>query len=289
MASPTWWTWIWVRSGSWWWTGRPGVLLSIWVAKSRTQQSDWTELIPQYKIIFKSPETSKSKILLNLKNTTAISISFKAIFWLISRRLAKRDWWVRRQPGRGGWEKPPAPGHPCRLSVAGLVEGWGSCREESTEATWFSGQGGAPEALLSCPSSLAYSTSHPGLGAGLAGSEVKRHSLWLQGVQGPVARRSAAGKGYLSACLGPQLIHPGVRAPPGLRITESSCCLPRWVTSLRAEFWDIKQNVVCSSKGINEAMWKQNDKHTEQILLGHQGFWIVWSPRRLLEMFRTSA
>ena len=26
MASPTWWTWVWVNSGSWWWTGWPGVL-----------------------------------------------------------------------------------------------------------------------------------------------------------------------------------------------------------------------------------------------------------------------
>ena len=26
MASPTWWTWVWASSGSWWWTGRPGVL-----------------------------------------------------------------------------------------------------------------------------------------------------------------------------------------------------------------------------------------------------------------------
>ena len=26
MASLTRWTWIWVKSGSWWWTGRPGVL-----------------------------------------------------------------------------------------------------------------------------------------------------------------------------------------------------------------------------------------------------------------------
>ena len=26
MASLTWWTWVWVNSGSWWWTGRPGVL-----------------------------------------------------------------------------------------------------------------------------------------------------------------------------------------------------------------------------------------------------------------------
>jgi len=26
MASPTRWTWVWVYSGCWWWTGRPGVL-----------------------------------------------------------------------------------------------------------------------------------------------------------------------------------------------------------------------------------------------------------------------
>ena len=26
MASPTWCKWVWVNSGSWWWTGRPGVL-----------------------------------------------------------------------------------------------------------------------------------------------------------------------------------------------------------------------------------------------------------------------
>ena len=29
MASPTWWTWIWASSRSWWWTGKPGVLQSL--------------------------------------------------------------------------------------------------------------------------------------------------------------------------------------------------------------------------------------------------------------------
>ena len=40
MASPTQWTWVWVNSGSWWWTGRPGVQ---GVAKSQTWLSDWTD------------------------------------------------------------------------------------------------------------------------------------------------------------------------------------------------------------------------------------------------------
>ena len=26
MATPTWWTWVWVNSRSWWWTGRPDTL-----------------------------------------------------------------------------------------------------------------------------------------------------------------------------------------------------------------------------------------------------------------------
>ena len=43
MASPTQWTWVWVNSGSRWWTGRPGVLQSMG-SQSRTRMSDWTEL-----------------------------------------------------------------------------------------------------------------------------------------------------------------------------------------------------------------------------------------------------
>ena len=29
MASLTWWTWVWASSGSWWYTGKPGVLQSL--------------------------------------------------------------------------------------------------------------------------------------------------------------------------------------------------------------------------------------------------------------------
>ena len=44
MASPTQWTWVWVDSGSWWWTGRPGGLRFMGL-QSRTWLSNWTELI----------------------------------------------------------------------------------------------------------------------------------------------------------------------------------------------------------------------------------------------------
>ena len=42
MSSPTRWTWVWVNSGSWWWTGRLGVLRFM-VLQSQTWLSDWTE------------------------------------------------------------------------------------------------------------------------------------------------------------------------------------------------------------------------------------------------------
>ena len=43
MASLTRWMWVWVNSGRWWWTGRPGVL---WFMGSQRVGHDWaTELI----------------------------------------------------------------------------------------------------------------------------------------------------------------------------------------------------------------------------------------------------
>ena len=43
MASPTLWSWVWVDSGSCWWTGRSG---GLWFmgSQSQTRLSDWTEL-----------------------------------------------------------------------------------------------------------------------------------------------------------------------------------------------------------------------------------------------------
>ena len=46
MASPTQWTWVWINSGSWWWTGRPGMLQSMGSQRvDVTEQLNWTELI----------------------------------------------------------------------------------------------------------------------------------------------------------------------------------------------------------------------------------------------------
>ena len=64
MPSPTRWTWVWVNSGSWWWTGRPGVLQSMglqrvrhnwvtelnWIVKSDQECSPWKQK-QVYKIV----------------------------------------------------------------------------------------------------------------------------------------------------------------------------------------------------------------------------------------------
>ena len=67
MALPTRWTGVWVNSGSWWWTGRPGVLQFIGL-QSQTWLSDWTELNYPHKAVNEQrlvlpPQTDISKLL----------------------------------------------------------------------------------------------------------------------------------------------------------------------------------------------------------------------------------
>ena len=58
MASPTRWTWVWVNSGSWWWTARPGVLQFMgsqrvwhdWATELNWTESIKTVLSPSYSL-----------------------------------------------------------------------------------------------------------------------------------------------------------------------------------------------------------------------------------------------
>ena len=54
MASLTWWTWVWVNSGSWWWTRRPGMLRfmgSQRVGHDWATELNWTELSAQVHLL----------------------------------------------------------------------------------------------------------------------------------------------------------------------------------------------------------------------------------------------
>ena len=50
-VSLTQWTWVWVSSGGWWWTGRPGMLQSPGshrVGRDWVTELNWTEWMKQY-------------------------------------------------------------------------------------------------------------------------------------------------------------------------------------------------------------------------------------------------
>ena len=74
MASPTQWTWVWVDSSSWWWTGRPGML---WIMGSQRVRHDWVielqvELLSLEQIAIIRTATSQvsaSVILLDVANS----------------------------------------------------------------------------------------------------------------------------------------------------------------------------------------------------------------------------
>ena len=62
VGSPTWWTWVWANSGSWWWTGRPGMLQSMAlqrVGHDWATELNWTEqlknsMIPNFEDCYKN-------------------------------------------------------------------------------------------------------------------------------------------------------------------------------------------------------------------------------------------
>ena len=65
MASPTPWTWVWISPGSWWWTGKPGVLQSMGlqrVGHNWTTELNWTNICGKF-------------IMNNIKHTHIIRIT----------------------------------------------------------------------------------------------------------------------------------------------------------------------------------------------------------------------
>ena len=53
MASPTWWTWVWASSGSWWRTGKPGMFQSM---QSLRVRHDWMIAQQSISYYWKWPE-----------------------------------------------------------------------------------------------------------------------------------------------------------------------------------------------------------------------------------------
>ena len=67
MASPTQWTWVWVNSESWWWTGRPGMLQSMGsqrVGDDWATELNWTEWYSDFRYFLQLKSEFGSKKLM---------------------------------------------------------------------------------------------------------------------------------------------------------------------------------------------------------------------------------
>ena len=97
MASPTQWTWVWVDSGSWWWTGRPGVL---WFMGLQRVRYDWaTELNWKINIILMSSPSLLSSL------WTWNNLNELCRWTLLSRwmRRKRKRRHLARNTGRENW------------------------------------------------------------------------------------------------------------------------------------------------------------------------------------------
>ena len=114
MALPTRWTWVWVNSRSWWWTGRPGVLQfmgSQRVGHDWVTELTWTELmevlpVPKghHKIPQCFPDKRVSKILLwcqaDIHFSCLVPIEllrerFSRVAYLLSIWWVELPWYLR--------------------------------------------------------------------------------------------------------------------------------------------------------------------------------------------------
>ena len=89
MASLTRWTWVWINSRSWWWTGKPGMLQSMG-SQSRTWLSGWTELNWHKftSLAQTSPLICTSNIvMLKTELTCAPTVSY--VLWKVNTRRVK--------------------------------------------------------------------------------------------------------------------------------------------------------------------------------------------------------
>ena len=105
MASPTRWTWVWVNSRSWWWTGRPGVLWFMGlqrVGHDWATELNWTDWVLTMYLVFSlnSP--------LNFYNGLAVRCHYDAYVTVKEKKNRKwlpegqvTHWWQSQESNPG--------------------------------------------------------------------------------------------------------------------------------------------------------------------------------------------
>ena len=95
MASPTRWTWVWMNSRSWWWTGRPGVLRfmgSQRVGHDRVTEVNWTDWLLGRKIMTNLDSILKSiDITLPTRVYLVKAMDFQVVMY-------ERESWTVKKP-----------------------------------------------------------------------------------------------------------------------------------------------------------------------------------------------
>ena len=87
MASLTRWTRVWVNSGTWWWTGRPGMLWFMGLQRVRhdwVTELNWTELNHENKDV-RGPKNNKTMKSEKQMNKVILEESEKGTSWVESR------------------------------------------------------------------------------------------------------------------------------------------------------------------------------------------------------------
>ena len=96
MASPIQWTWVWVNSRSWWWTGRPGML---WFMGSQRVRHDWAIELNWRTICVFCLEMTHVQIILNYRLTHITPVLFSSSALVTEKKkLNLLDWLFRRKP-----------------------------------------------------------------------------------------------------------------------------------------------------------------------------------------------
>ena len=121
MASLTQWTWVWVNSRSWWWTGRPGML---WFMGSQRVGHDWaTELNWTHLLIYSSFQASLSTNLLDLCcicSPRTLSFSKSLFPWLLFHASEHTFSFFPRAPFSSA---DPVGGFSCLISFSSQANG----------------------------------------------------------------------------------------------------------------------------------------------------------------------
>ena len=84
MASPTRWTWVWVNSRSWWWTGRPGMLQFM---GSQRVRHDWVTELNWTLIDF---HILKNPCIAGINPAWSCCMSFLMCYWSLFAKILLR-------------------------------------------------------------------------------------------------------------------------------------------------------------------------------------------------------